>query len=718
MAKYVGKRVVPKHCGAWTKNKEYEMLSIVLDEASGESYISRRVVPTGTLLTDEYYWSICSLFSQQIADMGEEFEERQNQITQNNANTLAAIRQDNDATEQAIKADNDATEQAVKDDNTAAKQHVDEVTGNALAEMNQAKQSFNQTSATLTTRMDSIAGSATEGTEVLDARVDIENTTHENLGSHIRSVGAKLNVEKEAFRFLLDLAESAETEEAEFGSIETAVIDIGGEVKTNTTLGNTYRVSDAVEVEPGAIYRISACGFFRKYLYAFYDADGNFLEGQFEENTVSLLYLRGKLLVAPLNAATLRIAWVEGSKFTGKIGKVTAIIFPTGRLTGELLNDYEVQKGTIQMLYDNTIAQIGSDLSLFETAENVELNDAGDALIDPYTGEIKGLATPSDSYRASDFIPVTPLEILRLTACSHFGYDLYAWYDNEQNFLRGLRSVEGGEYTIKEDELMIVPLDAAYIRIAWIRGHATGKPDRMSQIGYRGEFEGTFTGTIDGDVTGNISGTLTGDYLKWSGKKWVVVGDSHTEHNIRATKNYHDYVAEKTGITVVNLGKSGAGYKRLEESNKAFYQLVASISEDADVVTIYGSGNDLSQPLGEVTDTGTDTLCGCINTTIDNYNELFPGTPLGIVTPCPWSNANPASETCAMALYSAAIVEICKRRSIPCLDLYHCSNLRPWEAKFRELFYTRDNGGGCHPDENGHAILAPKFAAFLEYLII
>ena len=712
MAKYVGKRVVPKHCGAWTKNKEYEMLSIVLDEASGESYISRRVVPAGTLLTDEYYWSICSLFSQQIADMGEEFEERQNQITQNNANTLAAIRQDNDATEQAIRDDNDATEQAVKDDNTATKQHVEEVTGNALAEMNLAKQSFNQTSTTLTTRMDSIAGSATEETEVLDARVDIENTTHENLGSHIRSVGAKLNVEKGAFQLLLDLAESAETEDAEFGCIETAVIDIGGEVKTSTTLGNTYRVSDAVEVEPGAIYRISACGFYRKYLYAFYDADGNFLEGQFEENTVSLLYLRDKLLVAPLNAATLRIAWVEGSKFTGEIGKVTAIIFPTGRLTGELLSDYEVQKETIQTLYDNAIAQIGSDLRLFEVAEDVELNDVGNALIDPYTGEIKGLATPSQSYRVSDFIPVTALEVLRLTASSHFGYDLYGFYDAEQKFLRGLRSEQGNDNTTIEDELLIIPNDVAYIRIAWRIGTNVGKVERLVQKGFKGQFEGTFTGEI------NASGTLTGDHLKWSGKKWVVVGDSHTEHNIRATKNYHDYVAEKTGITVVNLGKSGAGYKRLEESNKAFYQLVASIPEDADVVTIYGSGNDLSQPLGEVTDTGTDTLCGCINTTIDNYNELFPGTPLGIVTPCPWSNANPANENCAMALYSAAIVEICKRRSIPCLDLYHCSNLRPWEAKFRELFYTRDNGGGCHPDENGHAILAPKFAAFLEYLIM
>ena len=188
MAKYVGKRVVPKHCGAWTKNKEYEMLSIVLDEASGESYISRRVVPAGTLLTDEYYWSICSLFSQQIADMGEEFEERQQAITQNNAETLRQIRVDNDATEQAIRQDNDATEQTITQDNSNTRTHVDEVTGNALAAMNQAKQSFDTTSAALTTRMNSIAGQATSDTEILDARVDADGNTHENLGEAIRSI--------------------------------------------------------------------------------------------------------------------------------------------------------------------------------------------------------------------------------------------------------------------------------------------------------------------------------------------------------------------------------------------------------------------------------------------------------------------------------------------------------------------------------------------------
>lgn len=35
MAKYIGKRIVPKHGGVWDKTKDYENLVIVLDEATG-----------------------------------------------------------------------------------------------------------------------------------------------------------------------------------------------------------------------------------------------------------------------------------------------------------------------------------------------------------------------------------------------------------------------------------------------------------------------------------------------------------------------------------------------------------------------------------------------------------------------------------------------------------------------------------------------------------
>lgn len=207
---------------------------------------------------------------------------------------------------------------------------------------------------------------------------------------------------------------------------------------------------------------------------------------------------------------------------------------------------------------------------------------------------------------------------------------------------------------------------------------------------------------------------------KWKGKKWACVGDSLTEKNLRTTKNYHDYVAEATGIEVVNMGRSGTGYARTQDEGYAFYQRISSVPTDADVVTIFGSGNDLGAglALGDPADTGTTTLCGCINTTIDNLIALMPTVSLGIVSPTPWVGSAPSNPACGMALYSKALKTICEYRSIPFLDLYHCSNLRPWTEEGRNACYTKDDGNGVHPDETGHALIAPRFRAFLETLLM
>ena len=63
------------------------------------------------------------------------------------------------------------------------------------------------------------------------------------------------------------------------------------------------------------------------------------------------------------------------------------------------------------------------------------------------------------------------------------------------------------------------------------------------------------------------------------------------------------------------------------------------------------------------------------------------------------------------------IIEIAKKNSIPYLDLYHCSGLRPWEASVRNSAYSKDNGSGVHPDETGHKIISTKIRAFLESLL-
>ena len=220
--------------------------------------------------------------------------------------------------------------------------------------------------------------------------------------------------------------------------------------------------------------------------------------------------------------------------------------------------------------------------------------------------------------------------------------------------------------------------------------------------------------------------SLNPELTGWKGKKWVVFGDSLTENNSTSLKKYHDYIAESTGITVENMGVSGTGYKNDNDSSQAFYQRISNVPADAEVVTIFGSGNDCgtiweTYGLGEVTDTGTDTICGCINTTIDNLYSLLPTVQLGIITPTPWDCYHPsatADPQNRMSLYSEAIVNICKIRGIPYLDLYHCSGLRPWDSNFKTLAYSKDDGGGTHPDETGHSIIAPRIKAFLESLIL
>ena len=211
---------------------------------------------------------------------------------------------------------------------------------------------------------------------------------------------------------------------------------------------------------------------------------------------------------------------------------------------------------------------------------------------------------------------------------------------------------------------------------------------------------------------------------KWVGKKWVCMGDSLTESNLRATKNYHDYVHDATGITVDNMGHSGAGYMRSNNDGYAFYQRASAVPLDADVITIFGSGNDLGGgfTLGDVTDTGTSTICGCINTTLDNLLNRFVSNGklpvIGVITPTPWVGSTPDIANNSMAQYCEKLIECCRRKSIPVLDLYHESNLHPDNSAFRALAYSHDEGNGVHPDENGHKIIAPMFEAFLDKLLL
>ena len=297
--------------------------------------------------------------------------------------------------------------------------------------------------------------------------------------------------------------------------------------------------------------------------------------------------------------------------------------------------------------------------------------------------------------KVTDMIDCSAYSALSYTGKTYLILGCVAFYNRYGTCIATVPSAEGA--VTYNNEIIPVPINAKYMRIA------------------------DNSGALGGTCVVSLPSTITpiNSAFKWYGKKWVCVGDSLTEHNARATKNYHDYVAEATGITVVNMGVSGSGYARSSEDNKAFYQRISSCPTDADVVTIFGSFNDLSADLnlGSVDDTGTTTIAGCINTTIDNLQSIIPLANIGIVSPTPWSTIPPSTSGNGYN-YVEMLKAICEKRSIPFLDLWRCSNLRPWDSSFLQYAYSKDEGNGVHPDENGHKLIAPRFEGFLDTLLL
>lgn len=440
---------------------------------------------------------------------------------------------------------------------------------------------------------------------------------------------------------------------------QSAFLDERGVV--SVTGYSDWYVTDEIAISPNTLYVLTASAQYNgHWLYGIYDAAGDMLANS-TATSGDIKSVDGMLLFTPNTAATIRISSVTGSD-----GAAIYTAQPWDALVQPMshIGESNYAKGTL----------VESNKTQFRYLESNGENTIGDSYTDWY------VTRP---------IPVQPFTFYCITASQQYTHCYYVIYDADGNVV--YYEYGGSSASTIEDKIVFMPYNAASIQIASISG-ASGAA--------------LYT-TVEKGVT-----------QKWVGKKWVCIGDSLTANNIRTTMHYHDYIADETGITVVNLGEGGTGYKREYAGEGAFITRVDQIPLDADVVTIFGSGNDAIYQIGDPSDTGTDSLCSAINATIAAIFARKVTCQLGIVTPCPWESYNPADETNWMARYSAAIVEICKRWGIPCLDLYHCSNLRPWDAAFRAAAYSKDDGGGVHPDETGHAIIAPRFEAFLESLLL
>lgn len=200
----------------------------------------------------------------------------------------------------------------------------------------------------------------------------------------------------------------------------------------------------------------------------------------------------------------------------------------------------------------------------------------------------------------------------------------------------------------------------------------------------------------------------------------VFMGDSITEVNLRTEKNYHQFIADRTGLKNINLGHSGTGY---QDRKNAFTE----IKEAPDFITVFLGTNDYGLVGGKTRELGTakehkaGTVAGSIYYTLLQLSNSFPTTPIGVMTPIPRAECNPFKEVANSKGYTLGqltevIKELASSFSFPVLDLYNESNLRVWNETVNKTFFSLSNGSydGLHPNAKGHEYLSYMIERFIE----
>lgn len=204
-------------------------------------------------------------------------------------------------------------------------------------------------------------------------------------------------------------------------------------------------------------------------------------------------------------------------------------------------------------------------------------------------------------------------------------------------------------------------------------------------------------------------------------KSWLVIGDSITQKNFRATLNYHDYVdTDVGGMTKIIKGYSGHGFV----TKVNLPDELTTVNPDYITIALGTNDSTGGLPLGDFLSTDTGTLSGCINTFITKLLNKYPLSKIAFFTPLPRANnygSNATKNSMGYALIDVVMLikKYADHYSLPCLDLYHASNLHPWIPAANEHFFSVDSvplGDGLHPNDAGQRVMADKIRPFLESL--
>ena len=453
--------------------------------------------------------------------------------------------------------------------------------------------------------------------------------------------------------------------------------------------GIVSKITDMIPVAAGDVFRYNGLGSGSMASVCWYSFDKTFLGyAQYNNEIVSAQ------ITVPSSPAGIAYARFASYKFGNNI---SSVIF---NLTRDVIADsFGADKNIEALAAGNTVTYQNKDIIDILTNEQISkypYNTYLDQKLVTTTGNI--IANSGLVSKITDYLPCIPGMKFKYKGLGSGSVASVCFYDRTKTYISGDVYNSETVYTT-----ITIPANGYYVR--------------FSSFKY-----GSDADSIIFDLVRDYGTSFNSlEIVKpLDGKKWLVVGDSWVSYATLGSgvKIFPDYVSSKLGCEFINKGVAGTGYWKSHSNNTAYYQRIPDFTETADIVSVFGSFNDLGTEggvsgttiFGTYTDSGTSTIAGCINATIDAIEAKYPDAIICIMSPCPWSTTNTAANYDNATTYTNLIRDICAHRSIPYLDLFHGSTLRPWDATFLSTYYQ----DGAHANTLGHKRFSGLVEKFIE----
>lgn len=211
--------------------------------------------------------------------------------------------------------------------------------------------------------------------------------------------------------------------------------------------------------------------------------------------------------------------------------------------------------------------------------------------------------------------------------------------------------------------------------------------------------------------------------------KILFLGDSITEGG-KATcndNNFVNIVTKTLNVTTYNYGVGGTRiapqthtYKNYVECDEDFIKRLDRITEDADMVFVFGGTNDYGHgdaPLGEFDSDDHSTFAGAVKLLTKKLVERYGKEKLCFIIPIPrYMEDSPfgeegnakATPSGTLEDYRNIIRKTCEKYNIETLDLVKDFG-KITTNKCSDLLED-----GLHPNDNGHKLIAEKIISYIK----